>query len=195
MSFLIALTGYSASGKTTLANFLEAEGIVQRFRFDAYFKEKQDCPKQENGDPNWELPESLYLQEAYEALFQIKQGKTIQIPIYSRPFCRRLEGFSLFEPRDIILVEGVHLFHQKEICSLFDYKIWMDIPFEEMYERQRNRGRIYTRDYHEKVMIPAIKQYVDPLQYYADKKLDGRDSVENLAGELKKVFVGLLSII
>lgn len=186
--FLIGLTGYSAAGKTTLANLLEEQRGVQRFRIDAYFKSREDCPKRENGEPNWELPESFYVQEMLEALMAVKQGQCIRMPVYSRPLSKRTGEWIEFEPQTIILVEGIHLYYHGTARSLLDLKFWVDIPLEHMFERQIERGRPYTREYHENVMVPSIKKYIDPMRSHADYYLDGTKQKEILFKELERVI-------
>jgi len=70
---LIGLAGLSGAGKTTLAEHLESQSGVKRFRFDAYYKDEDQCPKI-GSRPHWDLPESLCLDEAYEALVELKKG-------------------------------------------------------------------------------------------------------------------------
>ena len=57
--FFIGLSGISGAGKSTIADHLDAQGGVKRFRFDAYYKEEHDVPKLPAGRGFWDLPVSL----------------------------------------------------------------------------------------------------------------------------------------
>ena len=109
--FLIGLSGISGAGKSTLVEHLERQGGIKRFRFDAYYKDEFECPK--IGErAHWDLPESLHLDQAYEALCELKQGNEIWLPLYSRKENKRV-GRTIYDPAPIIFVEGLMLFSDK----------------------------------------------------------------------------------
>jgi uridine kinase len=185
---LIGFSGYTACGKSTLVKNLEHEGLGKRFRIDVFYKDKDDstCPYQ-NGRPHWNLPESMHHEAMYETLAKLKQGKTVEIPLYSRGLSKRV-GTSRFEPRPLIFVEGMWLFFQQKICDLLDYRFWIDFPLEKVYERRLDRQPEYSLEEHETMVIPCLKNYIDPLKHQAHIIIDGTKKIDILTKETKKLI-------
>ncbi len=86
--FLIGLAGYSGAGKSTLAQHLEMQGGVKRLRFDHFYKDTEDCPKAQDGTPNWDLPESLHLDRFLVTLQTFKEGDDAWVPVYEKEPCK-----------------------------------------------------------------------------------------------------------
>ena len=193
--FLIGLAGISGAGKSTLAEHLEAQGGVKRFRFDAYYKSATDCPKLSDGRPHWDLPESLYLDEVYEALSELREGNDIFLPLYNRRLCDRT-GRMLFKPAPVLFVEGMQLFADEKIRSLFDLRLWLDIDEETALERRLMRQPDYDVEYHRTIALPAQQQTVAPLKVHAHGIIDGSQSIKTVtetADEIIQRFLGLRS--
>jgi uridine kinase len=172
---------------------LEAQGGVKRFRFDAYYKTLRDCPKLPDGRPHWDLPESLYLDEMYEALVELKAGNDIFIPIYNRRLCDRT-GRMLYKPSPILFVEGLQLFADVRIRELLDLRLWLEIDEETALTRRLQRQPDYNVEYHRTVALPAQRQFVAPLKVHAHGIIDGAQSIKTVAetaDEMIKRFLGL----
>lgn len=191
--FLIGLAGLSGAGKSTLADHLEAQGGVKRFRFDAYYKTKSDCPKLPDGRPHWDLPESLYLDEVYEALSELKEGNEIFLPIYDRRSCLR-NGKILYQPAPVIFAEGLQLFSDSRIREMFDLRLWLEIDEETALARRLLRQPDYDVEYHKNIALPAQRKIVVPLRSHAHKIIDGNQSIKNVAAitdEIIRKFLGI----
>lgn len=191
-TLLIGLAGLSGAGKSTLVDHLEAQGGVKRFRFDAYYKTAKDCPKLPNGRPHWDLPESLYLDEIYEALADLKAGNDIFLPIYNRRLCDRT-GRMLYKPAPVIFAEGLQLFADERIRELLDLRLWLDIDEETALARRLQRQPDYDLEYHRTVALPAQRQFVTPLKIHAHGIIDGTQSIKTVAetaDEMIRTFFG-----
>lgn len=184
--FFIGLTGISGAGKSTLVDYLESQGGVKRFRFDAYYKTAQDCPKLADGRPNWDLPESLYLDEVYDALVQLKNGQDLLIPLYDRGRCDRV-GNVLFKNAPVIFAEGLHVFAQERLRELFDLRLWLDVSEEEALARRLKRQPQYDVDYHWAVAVPAHRKHVLPLRMYAHHVIDGMQTVKEVVEDAEAI--------
>ena len=180
--FFIGLTGISGAGKSTLVDHLEAQGGIKRFRFDAYYKTAVDCPKLVDGSPHWDLPESLYLDEIYDALCQLQDGNDLLIPMYDRRSCNRT-GNILFKNAPVIFVEGLQLFADKRIRDFFDLRLWLDVSEEEALARRLQRQPDYNVEYHWSVAAPAHREHVLPLRIHAHHLIDGMRSVNEVLSE------------
>ncbi len=192
-TLLIGLVGLSGAGKSTLADHLEAQGGVKRFRFDAYYKSAQDCPKLPNGRPHWDLPESLYLDELYEALAELKAGNEIFMPIYNRRLCDRT-GRMLYKSAPVLFVEGLQLFADPRVRDLLDLRLWLDIDEETALARRLQRQPDYDVEYHRTIALPAQREHVMPLREYAHGIIDGTQTIKTVAettDEIIQRFFGI----
>lgn len=191
--FFIGLTGISGAGKSTIADHLQAQGGVRRFRFDSYYKTEADCPKLESGLPNWDLPESLYLNEVHNDLLDLKEGNSIFLPIYNRGKNSRT-GSVLYNPAPVIFIEGLHIFSDENIRNLLDLRLWLDVPEEVALQRRLKRQPNYNIDYHWSVAVPAHREYVLPLKKYAHIIIDGRSSIIDVTNSVDTAVHNFLGV-
>lgn len=191
--FFIGLAGISGAGKSTIADHLEAQGGVKRFRFDAYYKSAEDCPKLPDGKPHWDLPESLYLDEVYEALGELKQGHEILMPEYNRRLCNRT-GSVLYEPAPVLFAEGLYLFSDERIRNMMDLRLWLDVPEDVALARRLMRQPDYNIEYHKTVAIPAHREHVLPHKQHAHKIINGLESIREVTVATDQVIHQFLGI-
>lgn len=190
--FLIGLSGLSGAGKTTLAEHLEQQGGIKRFRFDAFYKDENECPKIGNR-PHWDLPESLHLDQAFEALSELKKGNEIWLPLYSRKENKRV-GQTIYEPFPIIFAEGLMLFSDERIRELFDLRLWLEVSEEEALRRRLERQPDYDVEYHWKVAVPAAREFSLPHRAAANVVIDGSVSFSKVADQTDKILHKFLKI-
>lgn len=184
--FLIGLAGHSGAGKSTLAEHLERQGGVKRFRFDAYYKDRDQCPTID-GRPHWDLPESLHLEEAARALRELKAGNDILLPVYSRREDRRT-GEILYKPAPVLFVEGLMLFSSAAIRDVLDLRLWLEVPEHVALARRLERQPDYDVEYHRSVALPAARQFVVPYRESAHAIIDGARSVAAVADETDRII-------
>lgn len=183
---LIGLSGLSGAGKSTLVDWLESQGGVRRFRFDAYYKNTEECPKAESGKPHWDLPDSLHLDQAFADLRELKEGNEIQMPIYDRRACVRT-GSVWFEPFPIILAEGMYLFFDERIRNLFHLRLWLDVSFEVALARRLARQPDYDLNYYHTVALPTQKKFVLPTKAFAHVCINGEKTEREMVLETDRI--------
>ena len=54
------------------------DGGAVALAIDHFYKDEDECPRLDNR-PHWDLPESLHMDELYEALVELKTGEDIEI--------------------------------------------------------------------------------------------------------------------
>ncbi len=82
---MILIAGPSSSGKTTFAQRLGIQLRVNKIKpvtisVDNYFVERQDTPRDENGDYNFECIEAIDLKLFNEHLVKLLNGEEIEMP-------------------------------------------------------------------------------------------------------------------
>lgn len=115
MPRIILISGPSSSGKTTTAKRLEVQLMVlgifpQVISLDNYFVNRQDTPKDENGDYDFENIEALDLALFNKQLLQLLNGEQVELPRFSfetgqRSYC----GDQIqMQQNSVLLIEGIH---------------------------------------------------------------------------------------
>jgi uridine kinase len=79
------------------------------------------------------------------------------------------------EPRDVILAEGILLFHFPEVRELLDVKIYVDTPADIRLLRRfrrdiRERGRTFESvgEQYVRTVRPMHEEFVEPSKRFAD---------------------------
>lgn len=124
---LICIAGPSSSGKTTFADRLTVElksrGINPvRISMDDYYKRREDVPKDEDGNYDFECQEALDIKLFNQNLVGLLNGQTVALPSFDfktndRVFNRKLK----IGPHDPIIIEGIHALNEAVTTSIPKY--------------------------------------------------------------------------
>ena len=125
---VIGMAGGTGSGKTTLANKIkEAFGDdVVMLCHDYYYKSNSKLPFEERVKLNYDHPNAFDTDLMIEHIQRLKDGETIQHPVYSFVEHTRLDECVEVKPAKVIIVEGILIFENKELCDLCDIKVFVD---------------------------------------------------------------------
>ncbi|MCS7004767.1 MAG: uridine-cytidine kinase [Cytophagales bacterium] len=129
MSYLVAITGGSGSGKTTfLRRLIEKIGQenVCTISQDNYYKPKELQAIDENGFRNFDLPEAIEYDHFIRDVKKLKGGQTVERMEYTYNNPTLTPKLLVFEPKPIIIVEGLFVLHYPEIVKLVNLKIFVD---------------------------------------------------------------------
>jgi uridine kinase len=110
----------------------------------------------------------------------LKAGKPVDIPIYDFATHSRSKETQHFERKTIILLDGILIFHPKEICELLDLKIFIEtaepVRFERRLKRdvsERGRTPDGVREQYNLTVKPMHDKFVEPSKHQADLRLSG----------------------
>jgi uridine kinase len=162
---IILLAGGSCSGKSTFAKKFKKATTVS---IDNFYIGKDNLPP----NVNFDMPESVDLDEVYKTVLNLKKGQTVKIPKYSMKECKRI-GEITINPKPIILVEGIFALHHPKLRKIADLKIFIDVPTEERVKRrmirdiEKGRSALETLEY-SKVVEKMHNIYVEPQKKFAD---------------------------
>lgn len=112
---VILISGPSSSGKTTTAKRLAVQLSVSGFKpevlsMDNYFLEREETPKDENGEYDFETPLALDIDLFNQNILDLFDGKEVDLPTFSfKTGKKSYNGKKLqLQENSIILVEGIH---------------------------------------------------------------------------------------
>ncbi|MCR9206298.1 MAG: AAA family ATPase, partial [Halobacteriovoraceae bacterium] len=139
---LVAICGGSCSGKTTSAKILKehfGEELCTILYQDNYYRDQSSKFDFDGGSVNFDHPDAIDFPLMRETLLSLREGKTSKIPQYDFATHSRSEEWLSFEPKKIILVDGILILHSPEINDLFDLKVYFCAGPEERLIRRVKR--------------------------------------------------------
>lgn len=175
---VIGIAGGSGSGKTTVANAVLQRVGRHRIVYlphDAYYRDLRDFPANTHDQINFDHPDAFENELLIQHVRTLREWKPIELPVYDFTTDTRKEETIHVEPRRVILVEGILIFADPVLRSLFDVKIYVDtdadLRFIRRLQRDINeRGRTtenVVRQYL-KTVRPSHLEFVEPSKRYAD---------------------------
>ena len=150
---LVLISGPSSSGKTTFAKRL---GIQMRIvglnpvliSLDDYFLEREQTPRDANGDYDYETIDALDLKTFNEHLERLFAGESVEIPRYDFISGRRQwhEEPLRLDDRSVLVVEGIHGLNPRlteKIPDEYKFRIYVSVFTTVMMD---DMNRIPTTD-------------------------------------------------
>jgi uridine kinase len=177
-TIIIGISGPSASGKSLLANTIVKEigsDEVTVISEDSYYKDLAGMSIEERAKVNFDHPNALDHELLHNHLTDLQNGKEINIPIYDHTkHCRKNETRSVGK-HQIIVLEGILLFVEKELRDIMDIKIFMDTALDICLLRrlkrdivERDRTLESVMDQYHSTVRPMYFQFIEPSKRYAD---------------------------
>lgn len=181
-TLIIGVAGGTGSGKSTFTQNLKQEfgDKLTVIYFDNYYKRHDDIPLEERRGLNYDCPDALDINLLIEHVKMLKEGKSIEGPMYDFTVHNRMDKTQLIEPNQIIVVEGILAFYPEELRELFDIKIFVDSDADERILRRtlrdmQSRGRKLEDIILQYITTvkPMHNLYVEPTKQYADIIITG----------------------
>lgn len=174
---VIGIAGGSGSGETTLTNQIAAQFLEQVtvIKHDNYYKAHDDMDYDERSRLNYDHPNAFDTELMIEHLKALKQGKSVECPIYDYTIHNRSKDTITIAPNKVIIVEGILIFENKDLCDLMDIRIFVDTDADlriirriqrDVMERARSLESVINQ-YLETVK-PMHEQYVEPSKKNAN---------------------------
>ena len=177
--FLIGVCGGTACGKTTVCNQITAtlDARVALVAADSFYKnlDRDKHVKALAGEYNFDHPAALDMDLIYQTLVDLRDGKTVQIPVYDfithtrRPETVEIQG------AEVIIFEGILALYDKNIRDLLDLKVFVDTDDDVRLVRRIKRD-MRTRGLELDFILaqyltsvkPCFEEYVWPTKKFAD---------------------------
>lgn len=174
---IVGIAGGTGSGKTTITDTLVERfgGNVSVVHHDNYYKAHHDMPFEERCLLNYDHPESFDTEMMIEHLQELKEGKSIQCPVYDYSIHDRSDKTITIEPTRVIIVEGILIYADSRLCDQMDIKIFVDTDADVRILRRiqrdvQERGRSLESVINQylSTVKPMHEQFVEPSKRRAD---------------------------
>jgi len=128
MTKLIAITGGSGAGKTTIARALArrlgARAVL--IAEDDYYRCTSTIPNFDAATHNFDAPEAKEHTLLVEHLTLARSGQAFDKPVYDLVTHRRRADIERIVHAEIVIVEGLHLLATANLAALFDVKVYVE---------------------------------------------------------------------
>lgn len=167
-TYLVAIDGRCASGKTTLASLLQEQAPdCAVVHMDHFFLQNEQRTKERLAKPGENTDHERVLSEVIRPL---KEGKAVQY----RPYDCGIKGFR--EPvrimgKRVVIVEGSYSCHP-DLWDFYDLRIFLTTARKEQMERIRRRNGMAAADVFESKWIPLEEMYFS--EYRIEEQCDMR---------------------
>ena len=174
---IIGIAGGTGSGKSTFTNRLRdrfGDNITVIYH-DNYYKRHDDIPFEERKKLNYDHPDALETDLLIEHIKRLRNGESIECPVYDYTVHNRSDKTVRIDPRKIILSEGILLLADPRLRSLLDIKIYVEADADERILRRilrdvKERGRDIDNivEQYLTTVKPMHYLYVEPTRATAD---------------------------
>jgi uridine kinase len=174
---LVAIVGGSGAGKGWLVERLGrllGEQACQ-LSMDNFYHDRSHLAPSRRGSLNYDSPYAIDWDRAERTLRDCQAGRSTQVPRYDFTTHRRLPATTQWQPKPLVLVEGLSLLVRAPVRHLFDLKIYLDCPPELRLHRrlirdvaERGRSPDTVKRQFRRTVAPMHARYVEPQQKWAD---------------------------
>lgn len=200
--FIIGIAGGSGSGKTTLVNsILERvpRDPISLLTQDSYYKDSGHLPLEQRRALNFDHPDSIEWELMLSDIRKLKNGQEIESPTYSYLTCTRQPETNRVKPNKILLVEGILILTQPDICNELDMCIYLEVEPDHRLSRiierdMESRGRTareVIKRYYETVR-PMHEEFIKPSREQADMLVMGGGLNSKAADFISSAILGKL---
>lgn len=160
---LIGIAGGTGTGKTTLIcaikNRLNHQDI-EVIQHDSYYRDRSHLSPSEREKINYDHPDAIETSLLVKHLKELISGQKVEIPVYDFiSHTRKKEGIIVGCAKAII-VEGILIFTDSDLCKLMNIKIFFDTSDDIRFIRRLQRD---TKE-RGRSMESVIKQYMDTVR-------------------------------
>lgn len=175
---IIGIAGGTGSGKSTVTKKLTdliLEENVAVIEQDSYYKDQSSLPYEQRVKTNYDHPFAFDNDLLIRHLKDLKEGKSIDKPIYDFEIHNRKEETSRVASREVIILEGILILSEEEIRKLLDIKVFVDTDSDvriirrilrDIKERGRSLDSVILQ--YMSTVRPAHLQFIEPSKRYAD---------------------------
>ncbi|KAK4483220.1 hypothetical protein RD792_010402 [Penstemon davidsonii] len=164
--FVIGVSGGTASGKTTVCDMIIQQLHDHRVVLvnqDSFYRGLTFEELERVHEYNFDHPDAFDTEQLLECVETLKSGQSVHLPIYDfKTHQRSSDSFRQVNASDVIILEGILVFHDQRVRNLMNMKIFVDTDADVRLARR------IRRDTYAKFVKPAFDDFVLPSKKYAD---------------------------
>lgn len=175
---IIGIAGGTGSGKTTVARAVMRRLGPDKVTFvsqDNYYKDHPELPFEEREKINYDHPLAFDNDLLLHHLNRLAKGHAVQAPVYDFSVHARSARTQRLNPRNIIIIEGLHVLSVEKLRARLDIKVFVDTDPDVRILRRivrdiQDRGRTIRsiRDQYLSTVKPMHEAFIEPSKKYAD---------------------------
>jgi len=177
-TFLIGVAGGSASGKSTVTEYItKALGVdnVAVIVLDNYYVSLAELTFEERLKINFDHPDAFDWDLLYSDLVKLCDGNAINMPIYDYINYTRKADSTIVNPVKILVFEGLFALLDPRIRELMSLQIYVDTADDirfirrlqrDIAERGRTTESVITQ--YLQYVRPMHRQFIEPTKRYAN---------------------------
>ncbi|MDT0776909.1 uridine kinase [Staphylococcus pseudintermedius] len=175
---IIGIAGGSGSGKTSVTNKImnnlewHSVALIEQ---DYYYKDQSHLTFEQRLKTNYDHPFAFDNDLLIQNLKSLQSGQSVEVPTYDYTNHTRSDKTIAFQPKDVIIVEGIFALENEELRNMMDVKIYVDTDADLRILRRlvrdtKERGRTMESviDQYLTVVRPMHNQFIEPTKKFAD---------------------------
>nr|GMC76368.1 uridine kinase-like protein 3 [Ipomoea batatas] len=177
--FVIGVAGAAASGKTTVCDLIIEQLRDQRVVLvnqDSFYHNLTPEELTKVHEYNFDHPDAFDTEQLLSVMDKLKHGQAVDIPKYDFK-CYKNNVFPprRVNPSDVIILEGILIFHDPRVRDLMNMKIFVDTDADVRLARRIRRDTVEkgrdiatVLDQYSKFVKRAFDDFILPTKKYAD---------------------------
>lgn len=129
---IVGVCGASGSGKSTLAKRI-ADNLTCSCEIvgqDCYYKNYPHLPLEQRMRINYDAPDAFDYEEILGDLHELSEGRPITRKGYDYTNHLRADTEDLIHPPEVLILEGIHVFHNANLCDRMSLKVYMHVDID-----------------------------------------------------------------
>ena len=196
---VIGIAGGTASGKTTLTRSLAERfsGELTIIEHDSYYRAYHELTFEERTKLNYDHPDIYETELLVEHLGALRQGRSVEVPVYDYPTYDRSDKTTTVEPTPVVIVEGIMILADEALRDQMDIKVFVDADADVRILRrvlrdatERGRSLQSVINQYLATVKPMHEQFVEPSKRYADIVVpSGTESDQSVALDMLEALI------
>ncbi|CAI7745299.1 unnamed protein product, partial [Closterium sp. NIES-53] len=142
---------------------------------DSFYRGLTEEELKHASDFNFDHPDAFDTDALLSTIVALKEGQSVEIPVYDFKTHQRSTAVRKTNPADVIILEGILVFHEARVRRLMNMKVFVDTDADVRLARrirrdtlERGRDVQGVIDQYARFVKPAFDDFVLPSKKFAD---------------------------